>query len=177
MIWKLEHLKTRKFKTLEIKKIYEFEFLFGSVAIFHISLPIARWLSKSVLVIDWALILFETYNRIRVTLHWSVSHTRYLASVFFFIFLHPYCYPFCLSTLHHAEICLLYFLNCILIFLFIFLHFSTKFSEKIPQRVSLFSDNENNFNIVSFFLCRNKVLIEQIIKEMVKLIAASHLKI
>lgn len=96
---------------------------------------------------------------------------------FFFIFLYPYCYPFCLSTLHHAEICLLYFLNCILIFLFIFLHFSTKFSEKIPQRVSLFSDNENNFNIVSFFLCRNKVLIEQIIKEMVKLIAASHLKI
>lgn len=38
----LEHLKTRKFKTLEIKKIYEFEFLFGSVAIFHIALPIAR---------------------------------------------------------------------------------------------------------------------------------------
>lgn len=156
MIWKLEHLKTRKFKTLEIKKIYEFEFLFGSVAIFHIALPIARWLSKSVLVIDLALVLFETYNRIRVTRHWSTSHTRYLASVFFFfIFLHPYCYLFCLSTivypLHRAEICLLYFLNCILVFLFIFLHFSTKFLEKIPQRVSLFWDNENNFDIISSF--------------------------
>lgn len=87
MIWKLEHLKTRKFKTLEIKKIYEFEFLFGSVAIFHIALPIARWLSKSVLVIDLALVLFETYNRIRVTRHWSTSHTRYLASVFFFFYI------------------------------------------------------------------------------------------
>lgn len=84
-----------------------------------------------------------------------IRDTQLLYFFFFFIFLHPYCYLFCLSTivypLHRAEICLLYFLNCILLFLFIFLHFSTKFPEKIPQRVLLFWDNENNFDIISSF--------------------------